>query len=151
MSQSLKEVIKDQDLFGHLININFNRKGSTHKTPIGGIFSLIIKLFVFIYVMTKFRKLLWRTDDQITTSTQIADDLGTVLDCNNEITRILGYDKEELIEENISHIMPKAYGDLHDDFIKNFLSSSEEKVVFYIINFHFFLVYQSRKSSICLK
>ena len=28
--------------------------------------------------------------------------------------------------------MPKAYSDLHDEFIKKFLESSEEKVIIYI-------------------
>ena len=38
---------------------------------------------------------------------------------------ILGYKKEDVIEENISTIMPRTYGDLHENFMKNFLSTSK--------------------------
>ena len=38
------------DMFGHTIEFNFDRKGSQFKTPIGGSFSLIIKIIINSYI-----------------------------------------------------------------------------------------------------
>ena len=48
---NLKNGIRNHDLFGHMININFNRKGSTHKTFIGGLVSIIVKVIILAYVV----------------------------------------------------------------------------------------------------
>jgi len=50
------------DLFGHVINLNFNRQGSSHKTLIGGIASILIKIFMAIYIGLKLNKLINRLD-----------------------------------------------------------------------------------------
>jgi len=55
--------------------------------------------------------------------------IGTVTNSNNEITRILGYSKNDIQEQNISRIMPKVYADLHDGFMRNYLETSEPKVI----------------------
>lgn len=55
--------------------------------------------------------------------------IGTVTNSNNEIARILGYAKQDIMEQNISRIMPKVYADLHDGFMKNYLETSDPKVI----------------------
>ena len=52
----------DKDLFGHSVTFNFDRKGDTHKTAIGGILSVIIKLFLTFYVVILLRKFFTRGD-----------------------------------------------------------------------------------------
>ena len=42
--------ILNQDLFGHRIFLNFNEKGQEHHTVLGGLFSIILKILVFIYI-----------------------------------------------------------------------------------------------------
>ena len=41
-------LIRNQDMFGHKISLNFNKRGNEHKTCIGGLCS--IALFVLIVV-----------------------------------------------------------------------------------------------------
>jgi hypothetical protein len=50
-------MVKWNDWFGHTINLNFNQKGDTHNTIIGGIFSIAIKLFMFIYICILWKKM----------------------------------------------------------------------------------------------
>ena len=39
--------IKDWDIFGYKIELNYNRRGSTYRTTAGGIASLLITAFVY--------------------------------------------------------------------------------------------------------
>ena len=55
--------------------------------------------------------------------------IGTIKNVNNEITRILGFSKPDLIGQNISRIIPKIIGDLHDGFMKNYFETSDSKVI----------------------
>ena len=50
--------------------------------------------------------------------------VGTVTNSNNEIQRILGYNKNEIIDQNINKIMPKVVSEIHDNFLKKFLDTS---------------------------
>ena len=43
--------IKDFDIFGHPIKLNFNKNGSTHKTMIGGFTSLIFYVAVVFVIL----------------------------------------------------------------------------------------------------
>jgi len=68
------EFIKKFDMFGHIINLNFNGEGDKHKTTVGGIFSIIIKVGMTIYIVFNVLKLAYRDDDTIVTM-QKTDDL----------------------------------------------------------------------------
>ena len=67
MSFSIKNGIRSHDLFGHIIAINFNRKGSTHKTFIGGLISIFIKILMWLYLGSKLYAMFWRTNDTMST------------------------------------------------------------------------------------
>ena len=60
-----KNHLKDHDLFGHAVVLNFNRGGDTHKTIIGGFFSLFVKLGMLFYIMLNVMKLVTFDDDKI--------------------------------------------------------------------------------------
>ena len=47
---SLIKSIRSLDLFGHSIELNFRKKGSTHNTLIGGLVSILIFTFMAYYV-----------------------------------------------------------------------------------------------------
>jgi hypothetical protein len=49
IKQKLKSLRK-YDMFGHLITLNFNKRGDKHKTMFGAFFSIIIKFFIYLYV-----------------------------------------------------------------------------------------------------
>lgn len=57
------------------------------------------------------------------------NNIGFVTNTNNEITRILGFTKQDIFEQNVSKIMPKAIADLHDGFMRNYLETSVPKVI----------------------
>jgi len=46
--------------------------------------------------------------------------IGEVLNANNELSEILGYDKKDIISANISKIMPSAIGQKHHELIKEY-------------------------------
>ena len=41
--------IKDYDMFGHSVVLNFNQKGEQHKTFIGGIVSILLNILIYGY------------------------------------------------------------------------------------------------------
>ena len=51
--------------------------------------------------------------------------LGEVLCINNEVSELLGYDKNEVIGHNISKIMPPIIGESHTNFILNYICSGK--------------------------
>ena len=63
-SKKLRKLIQGQDMFGHRINLNFNREGNSHKTIIGGLVSICLKLFMTYYVYYNFKKMLFYEDDK---------------------------------------------------------------------------------------
>ena len=59
----LLKLIKSHDLFGHEVQLSFNKKGSTHNTLVGGIFSVLIKFMVLGYTALLFKKLINKEGD----------------------------------------------------------------------------------------
>ena len=57
------------------------------------------------------------------------NEMGIVKNCNNEVTRVLGMSKFELIGHNISEIMPKVLGDKHNAFMFNYFETSVARVL----------------------
>lgn len=55
--------------------------------------------------------------------------MGLVKDVTNEIAKILGYSKSELIGQNINTIMPKVIRDLHDKFMYNYFETSHANTI----------------------
>ena len=45
--------IKSEDMFGHQIRMNFNKDGESHKTLLGGIGSLMVQCFMFVYIYVR--------------------------------------------------------------------------------------------------
>ena len=61
----VKEAIKGMDMFGHVIQLNFDKQGETHNTLIGGCFSGFLKLFFMLYFLMNIKKLVLFEDDNI--------------------------------------------------------------------------------------
>jgi hypothetical protein len=51
------KLLREKDMFGYLITLNFNRRGQYHKTQIGGIVSMCIKIFINVYIVLNFTTL----------------------------------------------------------------------------------------------
>ena len=78
--KSIRNKIKDNDLFGHKIELIFNKKGSEHKTFVGGVVSLFVKLLMVGYISLLIKKLVKHEDDSNETVMSLADlnELGEV-------------------------------------------------------------------------
>jgi hypothetical protein len=71
----MKNKIKNIDIFGYPIQLNFYEKGTTHKTIIGGILTILYYLFIVGYTAYCFYKLFYHaqdTDNLVTTSLDLA-------------------------------------------------------------------------------
>jgi len=47
------KMLKNQDIFGHPVKLNFNRQGEEYATPFGGIVTILLKLFLAFYLYTR--------------------------------------------------------------------------------------------------
>jgi hypothetical protein len=63
----MKRKVREYDMFGHAIPWNFNGN-ETHNTSIGGIFSIVINIFIIWYISINFIKLVTYDDDSINTT-----------------------------------------------------------------------------------
>ena len=52
-------------MFGHPIQLNFNKEGNTKNSFIGGIVSICLKISMFVFVMINLKKLVLSEDDQL--------------------------------------------------------------------------------------
>ena len=68
-------------MFGHVINLNFDKQGDSHKTFIGGIISIVVKILMFVYVSVKFDKLIYRegSSNAVTALLVKMDTMGEVM------------------------------------------------------------------------
>ena len=56
--KSIMKKMRDQDLFGHQVSLNFNKRGPRHKTYIGGFFSLFVKGIIYFYVILTLKEMI---------------------------------------------------------------------------------------------
>ena len=54
----IRKFVKSNDMFGHKINFNFNKKGDSFKTSLGGFASLILFLMIFILAIIRGTKMI---------------------------------------------------------------------------------------------
>ena len=52
--------------------------------------------------------------------------IGTIIDVNNEIQQILGYSKNELIGTNVSTIMPEIIGSRHNLYLEHYFKKDDQ-------------------------
>ena len=72
--------LRSYDMFGHLITMNFNKRGNHHKTLIGAFFSIFIKVMIYVYVALTFKQLIYKDANKNSTiySVEPIEDFGTV-------------------------------------------------------------------------
>ena len=58
MNKRIINKIKQIDMYGHPVKLNFDKKSDIHKTWIGGFFSIIINIMLSIYVFINLKKLI---------------------------------------------------------------------------------------------
>ena len=45
----IKKTLRNQDMFGHPVSLNFDKKGDVLRTNFGGVVSIIIKALLFAF------------------------------------------------------------------------------------------------------
>lgn len=78
--KSVTTFVKDHDMFGHVINLNFDRQGDSHKTLCGGFFSMALKGFLIFYVCLMLNKLFSMGNDTNSTTEGLLhlEEVGTI-------------------------------------------------------------------------
>ena len=79
--------IRNKDLFGHNIALNFNKRGHTHKTQIGGFFSLIVKFIIYSYIGITMKQMLFLEENK-----------------NESIASLIDLQEMGLVNYNSSHM-----------------------------------------------
>ena len=76
MKKKITNKVKGYDVFGHDILLNYNKKGPSHQTVIGGFVSIIIKLFFVVFVFIKIKAMWFReaNAEAMSESVRIATD-----------------------------------------------------------------------------
>jgi len=59
----------------------------------------------------------------------VIDKLGTIRVVNPAVTRLFGYEREELLGRNVKVLMPKPDRDQHDDYIRRYQETGERKII----------------------
>ena len=67
--------IKNLDKFGHKVEINFDMKGSDHKTMLGAVCSILLNVNMLVFVLGLVKKMAYNLDDSISTVTEYVDQL----------------------------------------------------------------------------
>ena len=65
--------IRNQDYFGHKIQLSFKKRGNEHKTVPGGIVSCVINIMMTVYIGILFKRMVRYEDDTINSALNIID------------------------------------------------------------------------------
>ena len=57
--------IKSNDMFGHPIELNFNKEGSSKNTFLGGIVSICLKILLLVYVVLNVKRMILAESDDM--------------------------------------------------------------------------------------
>jgi PAS domain S-box-containing protein len=59
----------------------------------------------------------------------LIDRHGIIRDVNPVSEEIFGYSREQLLDKNVSLLMPEPYRDEHDGYIERFITTGQAKVI----------------------
>ena len=69
----MAQSVKDHDMFGHSVVLNFNQQGDTFKTRLGGFVSIILKIILSTYFCIQAKKMLNNEMDTLTLSQSLTN------------------------------------------------------------------------------
>ena len=69
----MQSFLRNRDLFGHPVQLNFNKGGPEHNTVYGGVASLVVKVLMLVYVGKLITRMLMFEDDEIVSSISLND------------------------------------------------------------------------------
>ena len=60
-------------MFGHAIRLNFDREGNVHNTYFGGVFSIMVRMFMLYYIAVLIFRVAFKIDPEMTTTSNYLD------------------------------------------------------------------------------
>jgi hypothetical protein len=69
----IKHLIRSQDFFGHKVELNFDKKGSSHQTLTGGLVGICVRILMFMYIYVKIRQLVLFEEINIRAASTLID------------------------------------------------------------------------------
>lgn len=51
--------------------------------------------------------------------------LGNIVNSNAQVKSLLGFEKEDIMDKNITRLMPKMFAEIHNSFIVRFLQKTK--------------------------
>ena len=72
-TSKIKNTIRNQDIFGFPVHLNFNRNGNTSNTFLGGCLSILAYISLILVLGQKFNGLIMHSNDTIQQDTSLAD------------------------------------------------------------------------------
>ncbi len=99
--KKISNLIKYVDIFGHGVNLNYNKKGSTVNTVLGGFLSLALGISCFYLFYQAFGDMLQHKDPQLNSFSNDAD-LNEIGDVPFDKTNILIYYKVIQVSQNFA-------------------------------------------------
>ncbi len=70
-----------------------------------------------------------RAFESITIGIVLTDNTGVIIQTNPEISRIFGYEEDELVGSNVKILMPHSDSSRHDQYIKSYLTTGVGKII----------------------
>eukprot|EP01102_Stenamoeba_stenopodia_P020211 TRINITY_DN77_c0_g1_i2.p1 TRINITY_DN77_c0_g1~~TRINITY_DN77_c0_g1_i2.p1 ORF type:complete len:576 (-),score=147.27 TRINITY_DN77_c0_g1_i2:78-1805(-) len=67
--------------------------------------------------------------DNILDSAIVIDERGTVQFCNRVAYKLLGFSAAEVVGRNVKMLMPTSQADVHDTYIRNYITTGHAKVI----------------------
>jgi hypothetical protein len=71
----MRSFLTSKDMFGHTVTLNFNKKGDSHKTLAGGIFSIFVRCIMIAYVYILLKRLILKEKNTIGEEHWLLDDI----------------------------------------------------------------------------
>ena len=65
LKNTSSSLIKDQDIFGHVVHLNYNNQGDSYKTIFGGMISIIVKVVMIFFCVKKMETMIFNEDDKL--------------------------------------------------------------------------------------
>lgn len=111
LGQRAYQMVRDADMFGHSIHLNFNKQGDTYKTFWGGLSSWFIKGFLLFYFYLNFKRVVTYNNNLY----QIND---SVIENRNPIS----LKKENIGMTTFLHLHSLDGQKIHLNDVKNYLT-----------------------------
>ena len=122
----IRDWVRSLDFFGHQVRLNFDKKGDTHNTIVGGFFSIFIRAFITWYIVMNFYKLIAFESDNMQYTESLVDHISgndgvQFKDTNFTVFGVLknlNYGRQILDKNDEQHMQPIFFSEGVERYIQ---------------------------------